>query len=130
VPPRNIIAATLINRQPDPMIRRIPSISAAVLAAALAGCASIKAEDVRVYSPAELTQNQYETVARLWVGTWRKAFWVPTYSSEDDGVAALRDKAAGLGANGLINVACYAGGGQFFVGSDATICYGKAIKVP
>jgi len=112
------------------MHKSVSAICAAVLAAALSGCASTKAEDVRVYDPAELVQNQYETVARLWVGSWRTAFWVPTYSSAEDGVAALRDKAASLGANGLINVACYPGAGQFFIGSDAFVCYGNAIKVP
>jgi len=62
------------------------------------------------------------------VGTWRTAFWVPTYSLRDDGIAALRDKAASMDANGLTNVDCYGDSG-LFGGSVALTCYGKAIKV-
>jgi uncharacterized protein YbjQ (UPF0145 family) len=54
---------------------------------------------------------------------------VPSYSSREDGIAALQDKAAALGANGLINVDCYGDKGLFSLGSDSFVCYGKAIKV-
>jgi len=99
-------------------------------AAILAGCAGLKAEDVKVYNPAQLKQGEYQTVKRLWVETWRTPFWVPSYSSPKDGIAALQDKAAGLGANGLINVDCYGDKGLFSFGSQSFTCYGKAIKVP
>ena len=89
--------------------------------AVLAGCAALKAEDVKVYTPAQLKQGEYQTVARLWVETWRPAFWVPSYSSPKDGIAAMQDKAAGLGANGLINVDCYGGRGLFSFGSESFI---------
>lgn len=94
------------------------------------GCATPGSDEVRLYRSAELGQGNYETVARLWVEAGRSAFWVPTYSSQEDGVAALRDKAAALGANGLINVACYSDPGLFSLGSPSFVCYGKAIKVP
>jgi len=55
---------------------------------------------------------------------------VPSYSSPKDGVEALQDKAAALGANGLINVDCYGDKGFFSFGSESFTCYGKAIKVP
>jgi hypothetical protein len=112
------------------MGKRIAAISVALSAALLAGCASIKAEDVKVYTPAQLRQGEYETVKRLWVETWRTPFWVPSYSSSKDGIEALQDKAAALGANGLINVDCYGDKGFFSFGSESFICYGKAIKVP
>jgi uncharacterized protein YbjQ (UPF0145 family) len=83
---------------------------------------------VKIYSPAQLRQGEYETVARLWVDRGRTAFWVPTYSSRDDGIAALKDKAASLDANGLTNVDCYGDSG-LFGGSLAYTCYGKAIRV-
>src|SRR5438445_8194706 len=89
------------------MDKRIAAIGVAMSAALLAGCAAIKAEDVKVYTPAQLRQGEYETVKRLWVETWRTPFWVPSYSSPKDGIAALQDKAAALGANGLIKVDCY-----------------------
>ena len=41
----------------------------------------------------------------------------------------LKDKAASLGANGLINLGCYADPGLFSIGDPAFLCYGQAIKV-
>jgi len=110
------------------MKKRIASLAAIVSAAIMGGCATTKSEDVKIYSPAQLRQGEYETVKRIWVESWRTALWVPTYSSRDDGIAALRDKAASLDANGLINVDCYGDSG-LFGGSQAFTCYGKAIKV-
>jgi len=91
-------------------------------------CGAANAEEVRVYRPAQLKPGEYETVARLWVETWRARTWVPTYDSPEEGIDALRDKAAGLGANGLINVGCYGDRG-LFSGAESFLCYGKAIKV-
>jgi len=102
--------------------------AALALAVALSACATTHSDDVKIYGPAELRQGQYETVARIWVDSWRTAAWVPTYSSREDGIAALKDKAASLDANGLSAVACYGDAG-LFGGSDAYTCYGKAIKV-
>jgi hypothetical protein len=110
------------------MEKRIAAI--ALSAAVFAGCAGLKADDVKVYTPAQLRQGEYEAVARLWVETWRPPFWVPSYSSREDGIDAMRDKAAGLGANGLINVDCYGDKGFFSFGWESFTCYGKAIKVP
>jgi|SRR5690348_4499594 len=110
------------------MSQRIALLAALALAVGLSACATTKSEDIKIYSPAQLRQGEYKTVARIWVESWRTAFWVPTYSSRDDGIAALRDKAASLDANGLINVACYGDTG-WFGGSEAFTCYGKAIKV-
>jgi hypothetical protein len=107
---------------------KITSLAVAVSAAILSACATTKAEDVKIYSPAELRQGEYETVSRVWVNSWRTASWVPTYSSRDDGIAALKDKAASLDANGLTNVDCYGDRG-WFGGSEALTCYGKAIKI-
>jgi hypothetical protein len=112
------------------MNKRIAMLTTIILAGGLSGCAGLKAEDVKVYGPAQLRQGEYETVKRLWVETWRTPFWVPSYSSREDGIAAMRDKAAGLGANGLINVDCYGDKSFFSFGSGSFVCYGKAIKVP
>ncbi len=112
------------------MNKRIAMLTTIILAGGLSACATIKSEDVKVYSPAQLRQGEYETVKRLWVETWRTPFWVPSYSSPKDGIAALQSKAAGLGANGLINVDCYGNKGLFSFGSESFVCYGKAIKVP
>jgi len=110
------------------MKNRIAGVCAVLLATGLE-CGWASAEEVKVYRPAQLKPGEYETVARLWVETWRPRAWVPTYSSREEGTDALRDKAAGLGANGLINVGCYGDRGLFSLGSETFLCYGKAIKV-
>ena len=97
------------------------------LVLALTACATTKSEDIKIYSPAQLKQGDYETVGRIWVGTWRTAFWVPADSKREDGIDALKDKAASLDANGLINVDCYGDSG-LFGGSQSFTCYGKAIR--
>src|SRR5712691_3361099 len=112
------------------MEKRIAAIGAVMSAAVFARCAGLRAEDVKVYTPAQLRQGEYESVKRLWVETWRPPFWVPSYSSPKDGIAAMQDKAAALGANGLINVDCYGDRGFFSFGSESFVCYGKAIRVP
>ena len=111
------------------MTRRIAALAAIALTSLASACATPgKTEDVKIYSPAELKRSEYETVGRIWVDSWRTAFWVPTYSARDDGIAALRDKAASLDANGLTNVDCYGDSG-LFGGSQVFTCYGKAIRV-
>src|SRR6267378_122270 len=110
------------------MSQRIASLAAVAFIAVLTACATTKSEDVKIYSPAQLKQGEYETVKRIWVESGRTALWVPTYSSRDDGIEALKDKAASLDANGLINVDCYGDSG-LFGGSQAFTCYGKAIRV-
>ena len=84
-----------------------------------------------MYESTQLAQGQYELVRRLWVDSWRTAFWVPSYSSQAAGIAALRAEAAHLGANGLINVDCLDQGHPAWSWSrePATICYGNAIRV-
>jgi len=114
--------------------------SAIVVATAflLSGCAGApqhgaetRAAEVRVYDSGQLTQEKYEVVRRLWMDSWRTAFWVPNHSSKAEGIAALRAEAARLGANGLINVDCL-DQGQFtwsWSSEPAILCYGNAIRV-
>jgi hypothetical protein len=110
--------------------KRFAATCVAAAVSVLQGCATSASDEVRLYRSAQLRQGEYETVARLWVEAGRSAFWTPSHSSHEDGVAALRDKAAALGANGLINIACYRDPGLFSLGSESFVCYGKAIKVP
>lgn len=110
------------------MTNRKAVVWAALVAVGLQ-CTAASAEDVKVYRPAQLKPGEYETVARLWVESWRTLAWLPTYDSPEKGIEALRDKAAGLGANGLINVGCYADRGMFALGAESFLCYAKAIKV-
>lgn len=112
------------------MNKRFAATCMAAWVSVLLGCATSGSDEVRLYRSAQLRQGEYQTVARLWVEAGRSAFWVPAYSSREEGVAALQDKAAALGANGLINIGCYGDRGLFSLGSESFVCYGKAIKVP
>jgi len=119
------------------------ALLALIIAAAglTCGCVSAPqsgtAEDVRLYQPAELAQGQYELIRRLWVESWRTAFWLPNQASEAAAIAALKTEAVRLGANGLISVDCL-DQGDFMLFRDvmlfrrqepAILCYGNAIRV-
>ena len=117
------------------------SLSSALFASAacvLAGCATTaqgdaekRAAEVKVYQARELANDQYQVVSHIWVASWRTAFWTPTYSSEEEALASLRTEAARLGADGLVNVACFdAGGSTWFRSDKPTLhCYGNAVRV-
>jgi hypothetical protein len=117
------------------------SLIASVLTCAacvLSGCATTaqgdvekRADEVTVYKARELANDQYEVVSHLWVDSWRTAFSTPTYPSDDEAVAALRTEAARLGADGLVNVACFDAGGSLWFRSDkpTLLCYANAIRV-
>ena len=104
----------------------------------LCGCASApksgverQGVEVKVYEPQQLAQGQYDVVPHLWVDSWRTAFWLPSDSSEAEGIASLQAEAIRLGANGLINVSCRDQGHSIWSWSraPAILCYGSAIRV-
>lgn len=115
--------------------------SALVAAAAcmLVGCASAPpsgterpAADVKVYGRETNPPAQYEIVRRLWVDSWRAAFWLPTYPSEGEAIAAMQVEAGRSGADGLINVYCLDQGRAKWWSSSsgpAILCYGNAIRL-
>ena len=106
------------------------NVAAAALACMLcfaAGSApGADAARVKVFDATELSLDRYTVVKRIWVQSWRSAFWLPNYDQAADAIAALTSKAADEGANGVINLHCLNdtdgwGGGYF--------CYGLAIKL-
>jgi hypothetical protein len=121
------------------MKRRSPRLSALAGAAAclLAGCAGMPQSDikasgseVRIHDPATLPPQQYEVVERIWVGTWHAAFWLPTYPTEKEAIAAMQAEASRVGADGLVNVSCL---DQDRPASSSNtpriLCYGNAIRL-
>lgn len=105
---------------------------------ALSGCANapksgaeMQAAQVKIYGPSQLVQGQYDDVRYLWVDSWRTAFWLPTPSSEAEGIASLQAEAARLGANGLVNAGCRDQGHFRWPWSrePSILCYGHAIRV-
>jgi hypothetical protein len=110
----------------------------AVAAWALSGCASAPksgvqggATEIKIYGSDQLAASQYEVVTRIWVSSWRTAFWLPTYPSEAEAIASLQVEAARLDADGLINVFCLDQGHSKWSWSSgpAVLCYGNAIRV-
>jgi hypothetical protein len=110
----------------------------AVAVCGLSGCASVPQSDVerrppevKVYDLGQLPANRYEVVSRIWVDSWRTAFWPPTYPSQDEAITSLKDEAARVGADGLVNVICLdQGRSRWFMSPEpAVLCYGNAIRV-
>ena len=121
---------------------RIRSSELTVLVAAaacvLGACAGMaqsdvdpRAGDIRIYALGEIDLDRYEVVGRPSADTWRSAFWLPTYPTREQAVAALQTAAARRGADGLLNVNCLdQGRGQWSSSTEpAFICYGTAIRM-
>ena len=81
---------------------------------------------VKVFDATELTLDRYTVVKRIWTQSWRSAFWVPEYDQAADAIAALTSKAAGEGADAVINLHCLNDKGGWGAGY---FCYGLAIKL-
>ena len=104
----------------------------------LSGCASTPPANtenrppVQVYEWNPYVGEPYTVVGRLWTGTWRTAFWVPTYPNKDDAIAAMQTEAARRNADALISVNCLdQRGSTWFQGDKAAyLCYGVAIQLP
>jgi hypothetical protein len=110
----------------------------AVGVTATAGCAGIpqpeaapSAAEIKIYRQSELAPSQYQVIGHLWANSWRTAFSLPTYPSEESAIAKLREEAGRLGADGLINVICLDQAASSSVKSaePAMLCYANAIRV-
>ena len=114
------------------------SILVAVAGCVLSGCASappsgteVRGADVKIYQSTNLPSSRYDVVRRVWVESWRSAFWLPTYAIEADGIASLQTEAGRVGADGLINVICLDQGRSNWSSSQEPriLCYGNAIRL-
>ena len=90
-----------------------------------------RAPEAKIYAAGEININRYEVVGRPWVDSWRAAFWLPTFPSQQQAIAALQTEAARRGADGLLNVICLdQGHGKWSSNTEpAFLCYGTAIRV-
>jgi hypothetical protein len=80
---------------------------------------------IRVYEASELSLASYTVVKRIWAGTWRASLWVPGHTELADAIEALKAKAAGAGADGVVNLHCL----NEAPWDDRYFCYGLAIKL-
>ena len=102
----------------------------AACALAIPGTVAIAQErpepaQIRIYDPGELTLDRYTVVKRIWAGTWRASFWVPTSKERADAIDSIKSQAADAGAEGIVNLHCL--GDAFW--SDEYFCYALAIKL-
>ena len=90
-----------------------------------------RAPQLKIYTFGEIGMSRYEVVGRLWGDSWRSAFWVPTFPSQEQAIAALQTEAARRGADGLLNVGCLDQGRWKWSSNTepAFLCYGIAIRV-
>jgi hypothetical protein len=90
-----------------------------------------RAPELKIYASGEISMSRYEVVGRPWVDSWRSAFWLPTFPSQEQAIAALQIEAARGGADGLLNVICLDQGHWKWPSNTepAFLCYGIAIRV-
>jgi hypothetical protein len=86
-----------------------------------------RASEVKIYESGGPNTTQYEVVSRLWVDSWRSAFWVPTYPIEELAISALQMEAARRGADALMNVTCLNHSRPNT--EPAIVCYGVGIRL-
>lgn len=112
----------------------ISTAAVATVSLLLGACASWKepaapagaAQKVAVYSTTQLTPNQYRIIDHIWTEHIRSNVKIPTFRNADEGVNALKERAAAVGGTGLLNVMCMDARGY----SDGRVlCYGDAIKL-
>lgn len=109
----------------------ICAVMGGVLCAAVAANAGAqqpaRGTPLRVFDATELTPDRYTVVKRLWVETWRSAFWVPSHGDSGAAIAALTSEAATLGADAVVNLVCLNDQRAWF--DRGYFCYGLAVKL-
>jgi len=111
------------------MLRRL---FLAILPVLIAGCASqpagapVTADQATVHESVASAPANFRIIKRLQVDSWISAIGVPSYGSQDEAVAAFREKAANMGGNGVINFGCYARPG--FFGGSSLACNGTVVR--
>ena len=95
------------------------------------GQSDVATPQLRMYGFGDLVTTRYEVVSRQWGDAWRSAFWVPTFATREQALAALQAEAARTGADGLLNVYCLdQSRAKWFSSTEpAFLCYGIAIRV-
>src|SRR5262245_49181702 len=97
-------------------VRALSCAVAAALVLGVAGCASksskpvakatVPPSEIKVYQTPDLLNNQYTLVEHVWTDSWSSNFTFPSFSTEADGIDAMKRAASNAGANALIHVIC------------------------
>jgi hypothetical protein len=101
-----------------------------------AGCASkgktvegpkVAPAQIAVYESTELLHSQYTLVQHIWIDSWRSNVSFPTFSTEAEGLEAMKRAASDAGGNALLHAICVDGATK---SQRSTLyCYGDAIRV-
>src|SRR5688572_4810699 len=59
------------------------------------------ADQIRVYEPGSIAPDAYTVVKRLWTGTWRSGFVLPTFADAAAAIAAMKQEAVLAGADAI-----------------------------
>src|SRR5689334_24764413 len=63
-------------------------------------------DQIAVYESTDLLHSQYTLLQHVWVDSWRSNFGIPRFSSEAEGLQAMKRVASDAGANALLHVIC------------------------
>lgn len=100
----------------------------------VSGCAALfpepvamqpRAAEIAVYEAFPPSARSYQLVKRVWVDGWTSAYRIPTYASIEAGAADIRNQAALLGGNAVMNFGCYH---KAVDPASAYYCNGNVIK--
>lgn len=104
------------------------------VAAMTSGCATLwpepvgthpRAAEIAVYEAFPPSARSYQLVKRVWVDGWTSAYRVPAYPSVEAGAADIRNQAALLGGDAVMNFGCYHKGVD---PASAYYCNGNVIR--
>ena len=100
----------------------------AVLALPLPEASAQTAGTVPVYDSTQISLSRYTVLKRLGVGDWRSAFGIGGHDDLAAAQNALVRQAAGLGADGIVNLVCFDQTDRLFR-RKGYYCYGNAIRL-
>ena len=110
-------------------------IAPAVALLFLCACAPLKPSSqpaataaVPIYDSTQVALDRYTVMKRLGIADRRSAFRITGYGDLESAQAALVNEAARLGADGVINLACFDQTDRIF-NPAGYFCYGNAIKI-
>ena len=105
-------------------------LAALALMSVFAGAAAQTqpSDAVRVYDSTEIAYDRYTVVRRLGVEGAGSAFRIPGHRDLESARQALIREAAGLGADGVINLTCFDQTDRIFRPAGF-YCYGNAIRL-
>ena len=118
-------------------VRAAACLVAALLVAAMSGCAStpkstssgkVAASDIKLYESTELLHSQYSLVEHVWVDSWRSNIDIPSFNSEAEGIDAMKRIASDVGANALLHATCV-DARKKSSDNPRLYCYGDAIRL-